>query len=424
MKQLTLLLIVLALAFPSLAQEDNPPIGPALSAHLDDLDDTTSNLRELKILAPVERVFPSRAEAAEYFRDLLDEELTPELVHEATQFYLAFDFVEHDIDLVAIYAELLISQIAGFYDPETGSMNVLLFSEDELGDSLPLLEQIFYVHEYTHALQDQHFGLTTFLEDVEEQGDLVLARQALAEGDATFVMQNYMAAVIEENPLAALSLLTNQTLLEAEIPEGTPSILEAELLMPYEGGLLFVTALYADGGTAAIDNAFLNPPQSTEQILHPERYLRGENPQTVTVDESADALGDGWSLLTGDTLGEFYLREYLETQIGSRDAASAAGGWGGDQYALFYNEGSGQRAWTLRLAWDSAGERAEFASAFEGFIQARYGDDLQTAIFDAAQCWLDAQDAICMAMLGDDVLITQAPDVEQSMALIEQETGG
>jgi hypothetical protein len=413
-----------------LGQEDDddsasPPISAALREQLDELDLTAARIRELDARSLVIRVFPTSAQVAEYFQTTLAEEVTPDVLYEAIQFYRAFDFIEEDIDLLQIYTDLLISQVAGYYDPEANTMNVLLFSEEELGDSLPILEQIFYVHEYTHALQDQHYDLTGFYEAVEEMDDALLARQALVEGDATFVMQLFLTEVVAANPLAALSILTSDVVANAEIPPGTPDILEAELTMPYLEGLTFVTALYEAGGITAIDAAFSNPPESTEQILHPTRYLNDDQPMAVTLAsvEPADVLGSGWDQVINGTMGEFYLREYLETQLSGGDAADAAAGWGGDQYALFHNEAADQHAWIMRLAWDSSDERTEFVGLYNEFVRSRYDGRAETARFDTAECWVGAQDAICRQIDGDSVVITYAPDVELSMALMSEQGG-
>ena len=54
--------------------------------------------------------------------------------------------------------------------------------------------------------------------------------------------------------------------------------------------------------------AFGNPPRSSEQILHPDKYWnpdQRDEPRRIEFD--ASALADGWKVLGQDTLGELYL---------------------------------------------------------------------------------------------------------------------
>ncbi|MCA9906842.1 MAG: hypothetical protein KC547_23465, partial [Anaerolineae bacterium] len=76
-----------------------------------------------------------------------------------------------------MFIEVLGSQVAGFYDTETGVMNVIPVIGDDPGEGLSLTEQIIYVHEYTHALQDQHFTLDSLIDegDIADHPDQLLA---------------------------------------------------------------------------------------------------------------------------------------------------------------------------------------------------------------------------------------------------------
>ena len=128
-----------------------------------------------------------------------------------------------------------------------------------------------------------------------------------------------------------------------------PPVLISSLSFPYSSGYRFVETLYDAGGFEAIDAAWADPPRSTEHILHPERYLAGDAPQIVTLPPLTDTLGVGWELLEDDILGEFFLREYLDQQLAAAVAERAAEGWGGDRYAVYWNEATGGLVMALRL---------------------------------------------------------------------------
>jgi hypothetical protein len=407
----------LLVVIPAVIAQDTLVISPALETQLEAIEAYTSELRELEELEPLIRQFPTRAQVIAYLQETFNADLPDEVAEREVQFYVAFDLLPEGTDLREIYLELLSSQVAGFYDPDTEEMNVVLINDDTPGDRLPLMEQIVYSHEYTHALQDQHFGLRELGFDAETQlanPDRVLGIQALIEGDATVVMTLFTQAVSAENPLAALQLLAQG--LQAGnlvLPDDTPEILVQELLFPYNNGMEFVLALFREGDWERVNQAYTDLPQSSEQILHPERYLNGDVPQEVTLDNDMSALGEGWMLLHDRTMGEFYLREYLRTQLTGRDAGNAAAGWGGDRYHIYQNEATGQLAWVLRIAWDTPEDAAEFDAAYETFGNARFEDGLRDA-----PCWSDDDESLCYVMDDSTSVLTFAPTREMAMTLL------
>ncbi len=408
------------------AAQDAPPadveVSDALVEQVEGIEAFVNDVRGLETLDPVNRVFPSRADVAAFLQESIDEQLTPELVEQSVAFYYAFDFIDDpELDIVGIYLDLIEDQIGGYYDPEDKSMNTILISGDGvLGDELPLLEQIIYAHEFVHALQDQHYDLAALGFSAETDPDEIaidsfLARQALVEGDATFVMNAYTEVIITENPLAAMSLL-GASITSSAIPEGTPDILTRELFFPYTTGLTFVTALIEQGGMSAVDDAFNDLPVSTEQILHPEKYLEGELPVTVTLSPTDAALGAGWDVLDEDTLGEFYLRAFLDENIVDRATwRDAAAGWGGDRYRIFRGD-EGAIAMVLRIAWDAPGDQGEFDDAFAMWGETHYG----TAPVDG--CWSDATTAFCVGTVGNESVVTRAPSLEAAQALLTSQS--
>jgi hypothetical protein len=400
------------------AQDDDTPVSPELTEELDQLEATVREMRELPAENPVIRVFPTKDEVLAYLDASLDRELTDEYALETTQFYRAFDFVGADFDLHTTYLALMQDQVAGFYDTETKEMNTLLISGDTLGDSLPPIEQMIYSHEYTHALQDQNFDLTR-MSDIED-ADQSLAMLSLVEGDAMAVMQEYTFVLLDKNPGAIAQLLAFSFSGLQAMPEDTPPIMQAELTEPYLMGMEFVLDLQADGGWSAVDAAFANPPQSMEQIIHPEKYLAGDFPAEVTLTPIDAFPSDGWELLLEQTLGEFYLRQYLQTQLVPALVDRAATGWGGDRLNLYYNPVSDERAWILRFAWDTPQDETDFSGDFQNFIQMRLDDGVTTADVGGIPCWQDAGMtlAFCITTLDGDSLVASAPLAELAAVMI------
>jgi len=199
----------------------------------------------------------------------------------------------------------------------------LVSEREEFG----LLDKIVFAHEYTHALQDQHFDLSSLPLDLEGNSDIALAALALVEGDAVLSMDNYMMENLDLDALLAI-LQEAEEVDQGEL-DSAPQFIQEELLFPYEAGLEFVSELDQWGG---INAAYADLPESTEQIMHPEKYLERDSPQEVSMPDLAPALGEEWSQLDSDTLGELYVGIYLDTYIADVAADTAAAGWDGDRY--------------------------------------------------------------------------------------------
>lgn len=407
------LLLALVVALPLTAQDSAPPISADLLAQLEIIETFVHNQRGLPALEPIERRFPTRDEAVAHLRAVVEAELPPEANRLTSDFYIAFDLLPPGSDYLALYLSLLGQQVGGYYDTGTRAMNTLLLRGSAPGDSLPLLERIVYAHEYVHALQDQHFGIEALQAAAGDDTDRSFAVLALLEGDATVVMNAFTSALMERNPLGVGLALLLQGAQSGGLtfPPGTPPILERELLAAYLDGAAFVGALYREGGWEAVNAAYTDLPQSSEHILHPYTYMTLDLPQPVTL-AAADA-GPGWEDIAESTLGEFYLREYLRTQLTTTAAAGAAAGWGGDRYRLYRRADDGALAWVLKIVWDTAADAAEFAEALAAFAARR---------FDGAEpvsgCWVGSADALCFDDSGGAALLARAPTLDTARALL------
>lgn len=409
-RRFLLLIVLLFAALPLAAQDD---ISPELEAEMRNLEDATRQIRLLDGVA-VTRAFPSRDETIAYLTETFDEQLPLDEADRYRDFYVALGLLEPEIDLRGVYLTLLSSQVAGYYDDETKIMNVIPLS-GALADSLSLTEEIIYVHEFTHALQDQFFDLGALIdnEEITDHPDRTLATMALVEGDASAVMNVYTQEIVSRNPLAAFQLLGEGLRAgNLTLPSGTPAILTRELMFPYDAGMLFVTALFqVNDDWDTVNDAYDNPPTTSEQILHPEKYLAGEAAVEVALSDASAELGDGWTQIWNTTLGEWYLREHLATELSRSQATAAAAGWGGDRFHVYRQTEAGQLAWSLRLVWDNADEQAEFQDAYTALGEARYEVDA------AGGCWSDAHSALCMNAAGDAVTIAQAPTLGTAQML-------
>jgi hypothetical protein len=397
-------------------------ISAALDEQMNGLDRWTEAARGLTPTVGVPRSFPTRAEVRAYIERVYREELTPELAARSLAFYNAVGMLPPGIDLTALFIDVLGSQVAGFYDPDTGYMNVVPTIGDDPGDRLSLTEQMIYVHEYVHALQDQAFNLNNYVgtEELGDHPDRALAALSLVEGDASAVMTLYIQRAAEANPLAALSLLTEGLAAGNLLPPGDiPAPLLRELVFPYETGMNFVLAIYqSENSWEAVDRAFANPPTTSEQIIHPEKYLNSEGAQPVEGVSIAEVLPEGWQPQWDTAMGEFYLMEHLRQHLSRAEAARAAAGWGGDRFQVYTNA-DGETAWTLSLVWDTPADAQEFAAAYDNWLEAfaeANGGSLQEGVDYSC---VVAATTVCFFSSSAGDIITAAPLPELAQRLMD-----
>jgi len=125
------------------------------------------------------------------------------------------------------------------------------------------------------------------------------------------------------------------------------------------------------GGLARVNQAFRHPPVSSEQILHPHKYIAGEQPVKVTIPDLAKLVG-GASVLHENTLGEIGVSVLLSESAGSLLAGRAASGWGGDRLRG-YRRADGQVLLVWRSAWDSRADAIQFVDGMLLHLRGRYG---------------------------------------------------
>ncbi|HEV7843028.1 MAG TPA: hypothetical protein VGO69_04990, partial [Pyrinomonadaceae bacterium] len=346
----------------------------------------------------------------------MDEDTSPAEMRASELSLKKLGLIPPDFHFRAFIIKLLTEQVAGYYDPK--QQEFFLADWIDLDGQKPVM-----AHELTHALQDQHFNLRRFDKWPKGDSDAELAAHALIEGDATLAMQNY----ITRNPLRALAFLRS---IEAsgsgssELIEKAPRVLRDSLLFPYQYGMEFVSQLFQRNGWKQVSLAFTELPQSTEQILHADKYFAREAPVKVELADVSVALGANWKRVDYDVNGEWgyylILDEFLKSKAESMQAAA---GWGGDRYAVYNEPKSGSVCLTQLSAWDSEKDAQEFFDAYSKRTTARYGE-LSPAGGGAEEVsqwgnWQTKEGRVMIERRGSRVLIVEgAPDKTDTKALM------
>ncbi len=349
-------------------------------------------LRNMAFKRPVSPNLMSRSELRHHLGELIDEEYTDSDIHMMDQSLKVFGLAPKDMALKDTLLDLYTEEIAGFYEPKDERM--FLIADMEQGEKRGFLaellspsgfnkeeQKIILAHEMAHALHDQHYRLDELQEAVKADDDRLLALSALIEGDATVVMfaeQQRMTGQsgdITTIPPAAMDFSFNAMKVFLPFASGkafgrAPKILKDTMLFPYHKGAVFVTHLTNRGGWERVDQAWGDIPQSTEQILHPEKYLISprDNPLKVALPNLDEVTQSGWETLGNNVMGEFQIQVLLS---GIPFSKVAAAGWGGDRYETFTQDGNRAMVWLTR--WDAERDAHQFGVAYQYYLRNRMG---------------------------------------------------
>ena len=253
-------------------------------------------------------------------------------------------------DTVAqILLSVLQEQILGLYNQDDKTM-YLLADRAQFGPA----EKDTFAREYDHALQDQYYDLSTLVPRHADNDDRSLAMQALIQGDATLMQRLWAQQNLSSDELAQLGRGGSTSKLFS-----APLFLREQLLFPYADGYTFVKQIYQTSGYAGVDDVFRDPPQSTAQVLHLDKYRNRAAPVAVELpDLSQGVLGDGWRQINSNVFGELDLRLILTQLTDSTSGVRGASGWSGDRWALL--EKDGRQALVIKSVWDSDAEASTF----------------------------------------------------------------
>jgi hypothetical protein len=302
-------------------------------------------------------------------------------------------------DLPKLIRSVQAESVLGFYVPGKPPAKGRLYVRSDRGVD-PYTEFVLS-HELTHAVTDQHYDLT-LSDRLQAAGkdDQLTAYSGLVEGDATLTMQRYLSLKLTAKQQAQVA----QAAAGERTPrfDAAPAVLRESLLFPYQTGLTFVNMLYQRGGYSAVDRAYHDPPTSTEQLLHPERYLERDQPQPLDVPDLAGKLGAGWRSAARIEWGEFDTRLMLEGELAGGTAELAAAGWDGGRLRTF--ERAGRTAMVLRTVWDSAAQAGEFCDAASRWAGGRFGSP------QGASRWSGLGQQTALVCQGTHAAWLSAPD--------------
>ena len=357
-------------------------------------------------LAPIYKTTEElRQDMIEQLQETTDEELADEL-----GLYNILGFAPEDFDLRQFYVDLYTEQIAGFYDPDENAMYLIT-------DIDPRENALTLAHEYTHYLQYNYEPFDEVLnyddDFCEENGETCIVIDALVEGDASLT-ENLLD--VEETILKAPEDQSGEAA-SSGVFDNAPKFFQDSLLFPYIYGFDFVAYHYLKGGFDAVNDLFINLPESVEQIMHPEKYLK-DSPVSVTLEPFRSMIAGNFEIVQEDVLDEADIMELLgsgydtEWQLSERQAAAGAEGWGGGSYIFARSEG--KPLFFSKVIWDSEDEAKEAETTFSMYSDKRFGNRNDGSFWQAAD-----GSVVYLIRQGDVLYWMILPDNFEADTLVE-----
>jgi hypothetical protein len=348
--------------------DSKPATDADFIAAADEVLGQMSTITGLKLMTPLKKSLRSREEIRAYVIKQMNEEKNAAERYADERSAEAFGLLPKGFDLDTFMVNVLTEQVEGLYDPKMQEFYIAEWS--------PLSEQrMVMAHELTHALEDQHFQIEAWLKAARPNEDAELARDAVLEGSAMAAMVDYLmlgtGRSLKDLPDFDPGMLMGD-LGSSPTLQKAPPFLKDTLIFPYIGGLSFSAAILKNTGWAALPGVFAKPPVSTQQILHPALYRSGKIPTTVALPRLEKLLGNNWSKLDENIMGEYGWKEVLKQFLEDDRAKKLAAAWDGDRYAVFEQKQAKNLILVTRLHLDSEEHAVRFFGQYSEALEKKY----------------------------------------------------
>ncbi|MCC6395302.1 MAG: ImmA/IrrE family metallo-endopeptidase [Bryobacterales bacterium] len=326
MPRLTPILIALLLWLaPSSAQETAKP---ELFQEMDEILTELSKFTGWKAPKKVDSDTITKDGLKQFLEERMKEIVKPEELHAEELSLKKLGLVPKSFDLKKTTVDLLTEQAAAFYDYRKKKLFVL-------DTNATLTQKPVLVHELAHALADTQVNLEKYIFKGKSD-DSSLARQAVMEGQATWLMSEYimsrMGGSLTKSPemVDVMSRMAGSSSGAFPVFDSVPLYLRESLLFPYTKGFAFQQAVVQKLGKEGFLEVFRNPPLSSQQIIHPDKYFDKVQPTKPPLPKASTK---GYSGVVEGTVGEFD-HEILFQQYGGEAEAKLARKWRGAEFRI------------------------------------------------------------------------------------------
>jgi hypothetical protein len=361
------LLAVVALA-ASCASAQSDPRAQALCSQANAIARQLTTISAMKLHHPVPCDFITKEKINEFLKKRVKEIAKPEEIRAEELTLKKFGLVPQDFDLAGNTVDLLTEQAAAFYDYDRKKLFITESTPSESQE--PVL-----AHELAHALADQNFNLGKFIKQGRKSDDGATARMAVMEGQATWIMSEFLAQKngqsLKSSPglVAMMSNLSETGAGQYPVFESAPLYERITLVFPYTKGMLFQNAVFQRDGQEGFAEVFRKPPISTQQILHPDKYFAGVKPS----DPSLPSLHlKGYKGLVGGSMGELEHSILLEQYASKERAQELAPHWRGSNFALLENKSAARVVLFYAVEWDGEAAARDYFAFYREALRKKW----------------------------------------------------
>jgi hypothetical protein len=362
-RKLALAALCAAAAF---AQSD--PRAQKLCGEANSIAVQLTTISGMKLHRPVPCDFITKDKINEFLKKRVKEVAKPEEIRAEELTLKKFGLVPADFDLAGNTVDLLTEQAAAFYDYDRKKLFITESTPSESQE--PVL-----AHELAHALADQNYNLGRFIKQGRKSDDGATARLAVMEGQATWIMSEFLARKsgqsLKDSPalVSMMSSLSESGAGQYPVFESAPLYERVTLVFPYTKGMLFQNAVFQRDGLDAFSEVFRKPPISTQQILHPEKYFSGVKPSDP---ELPNPHLKGYKGLVGGTLGELEHAILLEQFASKERAQQLAPHWRGSSFELLEKKAAARVVLLYAVEWDSEDAAREYFAFYRAALAKKW----------------------------------------------------
>jgi hypothetical protein len=388
------------------AEKAQTPITPEQARKLfslvDELLQFSSQETGLPIKSTVKRQITSRAAVENYLKQKFEEDESAKRLQRGEIVLKKFGLLDRDFALKPFLLALLKEQIEAYYDSKTKTVNLLDWVDIE--EQKPVL-----AHELTHALQDQHTDLEKWNDQTPSEvslnsgedsdhlarDEMDTAREAVAEGQATAVMMDYILkpmgkSLIKDPEIMEFVKQQMSTSENSPVLARAPLLLSESLLFPYREGLSFEQDVWMDKGQAAAFAGTMDrPPTSSWEIINPLEYEKKHIPAVPLLPDIHPLVDKLYKPYDIGQVGQLDLRILAEIFGGDKAARDLTPAWDGGLYWAGQRRSAktaAEQASTKSLAlfylsaWKNSASAQAFAQLYADELGRKYsGLKLDTA---------------------------------------------
>ena len=357
---------------------ENPGSGPVpansrILQLADQIEIQVGRFRGLPVGQPIVKTFAKREEIEKRLLELADALNPPSQVEVDKKALVKLGLIPRSFALAEFLRRTALLSTVSLYDPRTKTLYIADSLAGIEGDEVEDEIVVSLVMNLVHALQDRHFNLTPYSVRVEGNDDASMARLALVLGDALAVLVDYSVSSQLLSPAQVSDVdLSFRQEIESQLGEDVPEALREINVFPAVAGFKFMRSFRKWNSLEDATRLYSDFPRSTEQFMHPEKYLaQRDDPTIVEWQPPPMDLSAPWKRIDTNVLGELSLYLVLNRFIERHKAVRASQGWDGDRLEVFEHP-NGNLAFILRSLWDTEEDAREFAAAYSDVVQKKY----------------------------------------------------